>query len=199
MNITHHYDPWEHLIVDDFLSPTEWDALAQLASEQLKIFEKYGGNTPRGKYIKFFDYDLFPNSNKFIDLLPKSRTHGPLKKINHIAIQPPGNDYGIHIDNRSRINTTILYFGPEKSDGTILHKNKSPMVHDHGQPEYSSEYTKPVEWKQNRLFVHNSIDGVTWHNYKSADDIRITFQSFLVDPTLITPGRQDLDFLIDIC
>ena len=199
MNITHHYDPWRHITVDDFLSPTEWDTLSLLASEELKVFEKEGGNTPRGKYIRFYDYDLFPNSNKLFGLLPTNRTHGPLKKINHIAIQPPGNTYPVHIDNKSRINTAILYFAPEKSNGTILHKNRSPMVHDHGQPENSSEYTKSVEWKPNRLFVHNSIDGVSWHNYKSSDSIRITFQSFLVDPDLISPGRQDLDFLINIC
>lgn len=198
MNVKHHYDPWEHLTVDDFLTSTEWDSLLQLASEEIKVFEEKGGNTPRGKYVKFYDYDLFPNSNQFFDLLPKTRVHGPLKKINHIAIQPPGNTYPVHIDNKSRINTAILYFLPEKSNGTILHKNKSPMVQDHGQPEESSEYEKSVEWKPNRLFVHNSIDGVTWHNYKSKDDIRITFQSFLVDPSLIAPGRQELDYLIDL-
>jgi hypothetical protein len=198
MKINHHHEPWTHITVDDFLTPSEWNSLQQLASDELRIFKSEGGNTPRGKYIKFYNYDLFPDSNKFFDLLPKTRSHGTLKKINHIAIQPPGNTYPVHIDNRSRINTAILYFSPEKSNGTILHKNSSPMVHDHGQPELSSEYTRDVEWKPNRLFVHNSIDGVTWHNYKSTDDIRITFQSFLVDPNLISKSRQDLDFLIDI-
>lgn len=199
MNITHHYEPWEHIVVDEFLSTSELELLLSLASEEIKVFEKYGPNTPRGKYVKFFDYDLFPNSNQFFDLLPKTRSHGPLKKINHISIQPPNNNYPTHIDNRSRINTAVLYLSPKNNVGTVLHKNKSPMVHDHGPPEMDSEYSKPVEWKTNRLFVHNSIDGVTWHSYRSdGESNRITFQSFLVDPSLITPGRQDLDYLIDL-
>ena len=42
-----------------------------------------------------------------------------------------------------------------------------------------------IEWKPNRLMIFCGETGVTWHDYKSSDETRYTYNYFLVDPTRI--------------
>ena len=60
----------------------------------------------------------------------------PISPINW-AIAPPDWYYPTHIDNRSRISTSILYVSPDESDGTIIAKN--PSVNDLGDHEAANE------------------------------------------------------------
>lgn len=200
MKLIHHNDPWDYITVENFLNEEDWKNIQDLASEELSRYKLEGPNTPRGKYIRFLDYDLLPQANF---LFKEHKYHRPfegkLKKIVHWAIQPPGNKYPIHIDNESRIHTTMLYIAPEESVGTILCKNRSPHVKDHGPAAYESDYEIEVPWEPNKIFSHNTREGVTWHRYQS-DDIgnRISLSTFFVDPSKIIPGRGIENYLLDL-
>lgn len=200
MKLTHHNDPWDYITVENFLNEEDWKNIQELAMEELERYRVEGSNTPRGKYIRFLDYDLLPQAN----FLFKEHKHhrpfeGKLKKLVHWAIQPPGNKYPTHIDNESRVHTTMLYIAPEKNVGTILCKNKSAHVEDHGQPEHESDYEIEVPWAPNKIFSHNTIPGVTWHRYQS-DNIgtRISLSTFFVEPSKIIKGRGQEEFLLDL-
>lgn len=199
MNVTHHNDPWDYITIDHFLNDEDWNNIQILAMEELERYQVEGNNTRSGKYTRFLDYDLLPQANFLFKEHKKHRDfEGELKKLVHWTIQPPNHKYPIHIDNESRVHTTMLYVHPEQNSGTILCKNKSRHVEDHGQPEHESDYEIEVPWAPNKVFSHNTLPGITWHRYQSTFPNRITLATFFVEPSKVIPGRGIEEHLIDI-
>ena len=210
MKITHRYDPWHCLEVEDFLPPDRFEEIKKLAMIEYAEFEKTGVNsvytdhktkeyTSRSKYTKFLTEDIVPETNQFFEMLPEHRGYtGELKKLVHWAITPENFNYPTHIDNASRINTCTYYIWPEYETGTILCKNPSKNDDgDHVKADEDSDYEVEVEWKPNKLFVHNSVPNKTWHRYASKKS-RIVLSVFLVQPDLIRSNRNQHQYLLDL-
>ena len=210
MKVTHRYDPWHCLEVEDFLPPDRFEEIKKLAMIEYAEFEKTGVNsvytdhktkdyTSRSKYTRFLTEDIVPETNQFFEMLPEHRGYtGELKKLVHWAITPENYNYPIHIDNASRINTCTYYIWPEYETGTILCKNPSKNDDgDHVKADEDSDYEVEVEWKPNKLFVHNSVPNKTWHRYASKKS-RIVLSVFLVQPDLIRSNRNQHQYLLDI-
>ena len=210
MKITHRYDPWHCLEVEDFLPPDRFEEIKKLAMIEYAEFEKTGVNsvytdhktkdyTSRSKYTRFLTEDIVPETNQFFEMLPEHRGYtGELKKLVHWAITPENFNYPTHIDNASRINTCTYYIWPEYETGTILCKNPSKNDDgDHVKADEDSDYEVEVEWKPNKLFVHNSVPNKTWHRYASKKP-RIVLSVFLVQPDLIRSNRNQHQYLLDI-
>ena len=210
MKINHHYKPWHHLQVDDFLPPDRFSEIKRLAHFEYETYKRTGTNsvytdhkgkdyTSRNKYTRFLTHDIVPETNQFFDMLPEHRGYkGKLKKLVHWAITPENYNYPIHIDNASRINTCTYYVWPEEEIGTILCQNPSKNDDgDHIKADKESDFEIEIEWKPNKLFVHNSIPNKTWHRYASKKE-RIVLSIFLVQPDLIKPNRNQQQFLLDI-
>jgi len=210
--VKHITEPWEYIEIENFLSPERWRTIKDLAKKQLELYyewleapkKKYFNkqNASRDKYGGYEDIDIIPETNQLFNRydLPHRMYSGKLKKIIHWAISPPNWSYPPHCDNRSRISTTIIYIGPEKSDGTILHKNFSTNDRgDHEAAEYESLYTKEIDWKPNKAFFHNTIPNETWHSIQNtSDQPRITLNTFLVQEDLVARNRCYSDHTIDI-
>jgi hypothetical protein len=210
MKINHHYKPWHHLQVDDFLPPDRFSEIKRLAHFEYETYKRTGTNsvytdhkgkdyTSRNKYTRFLTHDIVPETNQFFDMLPEHRGYkGKLKKLVHWAITPENYNYPIHIDNASRINTCTYYVWPEEEIGTILCQNPSKNDDgDHIKADKKSDFEIEIEWKPNKLFVHNSIPNKTWHRYASKKE-RVVLSIFLVQPDLIKPNRNQQQFLLDI-
>jgi len=210
MKINHHYKPWHHLQVDDFLPPDRFSEIKRLAHFEYETYKRTGTNsvytdhkgkdyTSRNKYTRFLTHDIVPETNQFFDMLPEHRGYkGKLKKLVHWAITPENYNYPIHIDNASRINTCTYYVWPEEEIGTILCQNSSKNDDgDHIKADKESDFEIEIEWKPNKLFVHNSIPNKTWHRYASKKE-RVVLSIFLVQPDLIKPNRNQQQFLLDI-
>jgi hypothetical protein len=210
MKINHHYKPWHHLQVDDFLPPDRFSEIKRLAHFEYETYKRTGTNsvytdhkgkdyTSRNKYTRFLTHDIVPETNQFFDMLPEHRGYkGKLKKLVHWAITPENYNYPIHIDNASRINTCTYYVWPEEEIGTILCQNPSKNDDgDHIKADKESDFEIEIEWKPNKLFVHNSIPNKTWHRYASKKE-RVVLSIFLVQPDLIKPNRNQQQFLLDI-
>ena len=210
MKVTHRYDPWHCLEVEDFLPPDRFEEIKKLAMIEYAEFEKTGVNsvytdhktkeyTSRSKYTKFLTEDIVPETNQFFEMLPEHRGYtGELKKLVHWAITPENFNYPTHIDNASRINTCTYYIWPEYETGTILCKNPSKNDDgDHVKADEDSDYEVEVEWKPNKLFVHNSVPNKTWHRYASKKP-RIVLSVFLVQPDLIRSNRNQHQYLLDL-
>ena len=210
MKITHRYDPWHCLEVEDFLPPDRFEEIKKLAMIEYAEFEKTGVNsvytdhktkdyTSRSKYTRFLTEDIVPETNQFFEMLPEHRGYtGELKKLVHWAITPENFNYPTHIDNASRINTCTYYIWPEYETGTILCKNPSKNDDgDHVKADEDSDYEVEVEWKPNKLFVHNSVPNKTWHRYASKKS-RIVLSVFLVQPDLIRSNRNQHQYLLDL-
>jgi len=210
MKINHHYKPWHHLQVDDFLPPNRFAEIKRLAHFEHETYKRTGTNsvytdhkgkdyTSRNKYTRFLTHDIVPETNQFFDMLPEHRGYkGKLKKLIHWAITPENYNYPIHIDNASRINTCTYYVWPEEEIGTILCQNPSKNDDgDHIKADRESDFEIEIEWKPNKLFVHNSIPNKTWHRYASKKE-RIVLSIFLVQPDLIKTNRNQRQFLLDL-
>jgi len=210
MKVTHRYDPWHCLEVEDFLPPDRFEEIKKLAMIEYAEFEKTGVNsvytdhktkdyTSRSKYTRFLTEDIVPETNQFFEMLPEHRGYtGELKKLVHWAITPENFNYPTHIDNASRINTCTYYIWPEYETGTILCKNPSKNDDgDHVKADEDSDYEVEVEWKPNKLFVHNSVPNKTWHRYASKKP-RIVLSVFLVQPDLIRSNRNQHQYLLDL-
>tara|TARA_Y100000768_G_scaffold167026_1_gene125063 strand:- start:4704 stop:5300 length:597 start_codon:yes stop_codon:yes gene_type:complete len=196
MNLQIYSDPWQYGIVDNFLSPERFKIINDLAKIESEKFKTVGSNTPRGKYVRYVKDDLIPEINKDIMNFQYHKKYDKLVKLNHWAIMAPNTEYPCHIDNISRIHTSILYVSPEKNVGTILCDN--PSTNDDGNsngPDQSSKKEVQVDWKPNRLFAHNPRPK-TWHRYVSSNE-RIVIATFFADPDKIRPDRIDFDYFID--
>lgn len=210
MKINHHNKPWHHLQVDNFLPPNRFAEIKTLAFYEYETYKRTGTNsvytdhkgndyTSRNKYTRFLTHDIVPETNQFFDMLPEHRGYkGELKKLVHWAITPENYNYPIHIDNASRINTCTYYIWPEEETGTILCKNPSSNDDgDHIKADKDSDFEIEVEWKPNKLFVHNSIPNKTWHRYASKRE-RVVLSVFLVQPDLIKKNRNQHQYLLDL-
>ena len=196
--------------VDNFLPPNRFAEIKTLAHYEYETYKRTGTNsvytdhkgndyTSRNKYTRFLTHDIIPETNQFFDMLPEHRGYeGELKKLVHWAITPENYNYPIHIDNASRINTCTYYIWPEEEIGTILCQNPSRNDDgDHIKADKDSDFEIEVEWKPNKLFVHNSIPNKTWHRYASKKE-RIVLSIFLVQPDLIKTNRNQRQFLLDL-
>ena len=193
--------------VDNFLPPNRFAEIKTLAFYEYETYKRTGTNsvytdhkgndyTSRNKYTRFLTHDIVPETNQFFDMLPEHRGYkGELKKLVHWAITPENYNYPIHIDNASRINTCTYYIWPEEETGTILCKNPSSNDDgDHIKADKDSDFEIEVEWKPNKLFVHNSIPNKTWHRYASKRE-RVVLSVFLVQPDLIKKNRNQHQYL----
>ena len=195
MKIQKNNYPWNHYIVDDFLSEERFDYINKLVLDEKKYLDMFGYYSRSNHYYRFDEKDILPELNDLYDHLFPDRNKS-LKKINHWSIHPENFTYHTHVDNESRLYTSVLYISPEPNCGTILCKNDSEFKKDHQLPDKETEDEIEIEFKPNRLFLHESTPN-SWHRY-FATNKRVTLNSFLVNPELIAPGRMDKNFLIDI-
>ena len=202
------YDPWQYLTVDNFLSPERWEEFQRLAEIEMKAYHERDGLTPSGKWIRWVDEDILPESNYLHKEMERFREPPKnVKKIIHWAVCPPNYTMPMHCDWSSRFFTAVYYINPPKSYGTILCKNDSEYNdHDKRNTGFdTNEYELEVPWKQNKIFCFNNLPK-SWHYYKAGSEPRIIIQSFFVDldkirrpsddETILPP--QEWDHLIDI-
>ena len=195
------YDPWQYLTVENFLPPDRWKEFQKLADNEMKAYHERESLTPSGKWIRWVDEDILPESNVLHKQMKRFREPPKnVKKIMHWAVCPPNYTMPMHCDYSARFFTAVYYINPTKTYGTILCKNDSEYG-DHGASRNttfeSNEYEKEVTWKQNKIFCFNNLPKA-WHYYKAGNDPRIIIQSFFVDTDKILEGKEDWDHLIDI-
>lgn len=189
-------DPWPHINLENFLSQERFNEIVELSIKEHEYLDMFGFYSRSGHYTRFVKEDIIPEVTfDLFDGLPIRDYDAPLRKIIHWSIHPAGFSYPAHIDNNSRISTAVLYVTPDHNKGTILCKNNSGHVKDHGTPDQEPEYEIETPWSPNTLFLHNSIDGKTWHRYEASTQ-RCTLNVFFVQPDRIVPGRLENRFLI---
>ena len=188
MDLRHYDDPFPYITIDNLLTDERISEIEALAQIELDTYHSTGERTSMGKYVRYLEEDILPETNFLIDLLPHRHTNGNIKKIVHWCICPAGrwtsSSGRPHLDPIARIHTNTLYVHPNESCGTMLCKNDAPSYIPAGDEsqltDNPSEYEIEIPWKKNRVFSINCMDGM-WHYFKSSDKPRITLQSFIVD------------------
>jgi len=149
------------IVKDDFLPQETYEML----------YRKYQEANPHSQNIEreFFTHDPTPQIAELLNHFHVKRGYRKLAKWIHTAATPPHFEHRKHYEAEFKIMSAIVYIGPEKSHGTKFYLDE----------EFE------IEWKPNRLMVFCGETDVTWHDYKSADQMRFTYNYFLVDPTQI--------------
>ena len=153
------------IIVRDNYLPSETFSLLYTKSKECKAENVVERN--------FFKEDPTPQIKDFLKDFTKHREYDKLGKFIHTAASPPNFQHKIHDEAEFKIMSAIVYLGPEKSHGTTFYMDTQ----------------FEIEWKPNRLMIFCGETNVTWHDYKSADHIRHTYNYFLVDSTKIENER----------
>ena len=194
------YDPWQYLTVENFLSPDRWEEFQRLADAEMKAYHEREKLTPSGKWIRWLDVDILPETNDLHKDMKRFREPPKnVKKIMHWAVCPPNYTMPMHCDYDARFFTSVLYINPPKSCGTILCKNDSKYddYMSRNTTFESNEYELEVPWQPNKVFSFNNLPKA-WHYYKAGSEPRICLQSFFVDIDKIVEGKEEWDHLIDI-
>tara|TARA_B110000977_G_scaffold193984_1_gene269793 strand:+ start:8503 stop:9000 length:498 start_codon:yes stop_codon:yes gene_type:complete len=149
------------LIRDNFLSEETYNAILFDARST-----KQDGSVSR----HWYDYDPTPEIAQFANYFGKKRGYRELARFIHTATTVPNFTHKMHDEAEFKIMSAIIYLSPEKNHGTTF---------------YIDGKQETIEWKPNRLMIFCGETGVTWHDYKSSDETRYTYNYFLVDPTRI--------------
>ena len=149
------------IVIDDYLDKDVYDMM-------YKMYQ----NTKAGSDVKrtMFDYDPTPQIADLINEFNNKREYDKLAKFIHTAATPPNYHHKVHDEAEFKIMSAIVYIGPEKAPGTTF---------------YIDGKEDTIEWKPNRLMVFCGETNVTWHDYKSDDHMRFTYNYFLIDPTKV--------------
>ena len=148
------------IVKDNYLPPKTFNLL----------YNKYQECQQKNEIIReFFYQDPTPDIANFINHFDKKRGYRKLGKFIHTAATPPNFDHPKHYEAEFKIMSAIIYVGPEKAPGTTFYLDEKIEI----------------EWKPNRLMIFCGETDVTWHDYKSSDELRFTYNYFLVDPTQI--------------
>lgn len=152
-------EPWEHLVIDDFL-----------AMDVFKELKNTSNNIQTEDVRNFLDYDPI-NIEHLLGYFSNVKPYtGKLDKLIHFSVIKESFMHAIHTDADFKIMTAILYIGPEESMGTrVFDKDKN--------------FVKEIEWKPNRLVVFCSNDD-TWHDFGSYENGRHTLNYFLIDSSV---------------
>ena len=157
------------IIKDDFLHQDTYNSL----------YKKYMTTEIKDEVQReFFDYDPTPEIAQYINEFDKHRPYEKLGRFIHTAATPSNFHHKKHDEAEFKIMSAIVYIAPKKSYGTF----------------YLDEKVE-VEWKPNRLMIFCGETNVTWHDYRSHDGMRFTYNYFLVDPTKIK-NKEYLNYVI---
>ena len=150
----------ELIVKDNYLSQDKFDYLYNIA-------QKLQPETEMER--SFFDEDPTPELKEYINHFTKKRSYRQLGKLIHINATPPNFDHPLHDEASFKIMSAVIYLGPEKSLGTTFYMDEEFVI----------------EWRPNRLMIFCGETDVTWHDFKSGDHVRHTYNYFLCDPTKV--------------
>jgi hypothetical protein len=101
----------------------------------------------------------FPNHNKFKDYISLPSFH----------ILPPNSGWQkIHDESSDKTVSVVVYLYPENSIGTTLYEENN-----------RNSNNKEIPWKQNSAMLFCGQQGVTWHDFCSKENPRVTLNFFL--------------------
>lgn len=149
------------LVKDDYLPLGVYNSL----------LERVSNITPSDKPENtILDYNPTPEISNYLNFFNKKRGYNKLNTLIHLASTPPNYTHHLHDEAEHKIMSAIIYLGPNKSYGTRF-------VLDGKEKE--------IEWIPNRLMIFCGETNVTWHDFRSGNHIRHTYNYFVVDPTKI--------------
>lgn len=147
MIVQHFTTPWEHWIIDDFLSCQDYSSLLNWFDQQPSV-DRHERNRTKGgpEEIERVLTESFLEAISYTKFNQAGKISIALEKVN------PGESFDEpHCDTQTKLLSLVLYVGQD---------NNATIVHDSKETEGTM-----LEWKGNRAFMFIVKQGVTWHSY----------------------------------
>jgi hypothetical protein len=180
-------EPWRHQIIENFFQEEDFKkinlAVIRLetaykdrlitADECLSIAEVYD-------IIGEEVFDIISEANrKLLDNIklitknfPKHNKFEKYISVPSFHILPPQTPWQkIHDESSDKTVSIVVYLYPKNSVGTTLYKENN-----------RNSKNKEIKWKQNSAMLFCGQAGVTWHDFCSREQPRVTLNFFLRKP-----------------
>lgn len=173
-------EPWEHLEITNFLQDDVFNIILEESKNLSEVLENTTRNT-NGFWpfellqmgMKKSIVDIIMEINKEVlrnhNIFTSKFTNPKISNIGYYSIPRLGYTprYGVgelHDDGHGQDNKTIVivvYLHPSVNEGTYLYNDGT-----------FDSLSKRVDWQPNKALVFAPKQGVTWHNFKTADSGR---------------------------
>jgi hypothetical protein len=176
--------PWKHQIIENFFDTTDFEKIYNAskrlqekykdititASECLSLAEVYDiiGDDVFSIILdanrKLLDniekiVEPYPNHNRFVNYISLPSFH----------ILPPFTDWQkIHSEAEDKTVSIVVYLYPDTSTGTALYQENN-----------RESFVKEIDWKPNSSMLFCGEKNVTWHDFCSRENPRVTLNFFL--------------------
>lgn len=179
-------EPWEHLRVENILEEETYNVILNEClrlSEKLKQSPmnsngywpneliKLGTNKNILDTILDVNKIILNNSQKILNKFSNSnKSNVGYYSVPRFGRMPKNTVEHIHDDiddgdNKSLV--MVIYLHPSKAPGTKFYSNESP-----------DSFVKEIKWKQNTAMIFSPVKGVTWHNFQSGDEPRLSYNFY---------------------
>lgn len=176
-------DPWKHQVIDSFFDQTDFEKISQAA---IKLHEKYKGQLITAdqclSLAEAYDdigqdvFDIILDANKIIlDNIEEivkpfpARMYSEYVSLPSFHILPPHSGWQVvHDEALDKTISIVVYLWPDRSVGTALYKTKD-----------RDSLAKEITWKPNSAMLFCGESNVTWHDFGSRDEPRVTLNFFM--------------------
>lgn len=190
--------PWLHQVIDNFFAPEDFEKVSTAAKtlqetykEQLitaddclsiaEVYDSIGEEV--FNIILEANRKLLDNIEQLVKPYPNHYRHTEYVSFPSIHILPPNTDWQkLHDEAKDKTISIVVYLDPEISVGTTLYQSND-----------RNSLSKEIEWKPNTAMLFCGEDNVTWHDFCSRENTRLTLNYFirtLESPTLTDAGDR---------
>lgn len=191
-------DPWPHVLIENCIEQDIFDQLKISCSllfanvsdgnYTFDIYDLLQKGFPSNLIRYLIDYTEYNILDNYENILNKFSNHRLFKNgvvcIPQIGVSK-NSRHGIHDDTDSnyKLLTYLIYISPEKSIGTELYKTK-----------LDDSLFSTVSWKPNSGVYFCPYPSVTYHDFVSNNDIRITLNLNLSSVDFLLNGNTRDNF-----
>jgi len=135
---------------------------------------------------KFFNdiemkYETF--MKKALQKVAPNKVHIATKLNCALAVLPANCSYPAHCDGLIKVLSGVIYIGEVKNLGTFVLDSKN------------DPNPQEIEWENNKMFLFSRKHNISWHNYKSNNNIRYSMILNLVTEEKFKHLRSEIGFL----
>ena len=173
-------EPWTHIVIDNFFKSADFDKISLAC---VNLYKKYENEIiTADSCLSFAEvyniigedvFNIILQSNRSIlDNIEQYPIHRRFEKYVSFPtfhILPPNvPPQKIHDEALDKSISIVVYLYPSNSVGTALFKSHS-----------RDSFVKEVEWKPNRAMIFCGQENVTWHDFYSREEPRVTLNYFV--------------------
>ena len=168
------------MTIDDYYDPVMMqDSIREIWGNLKTQPEQFVTKTADRIFISknnLYENSKFPVTKKLLEsrdmewmlnYFPNRRKHSKLTLYGECILCLDTSEHPIHDEAENKVLSAVTYLYPTQGQGTLLYDG-------------NKDFVKQIPWKPNRTMIFAGETGVTWHSYKSTDNVRLTLNSFFL-------------------